>query len=140
MQTKTQFVSNLQDNLSIAKLLYEAFSEKNISKMLELLHENVEGGEPENPYNPVGGTRTGHQGFLEWINIGKEAEEILQLAPQKFLTDINSVAVVGHMKCKVIKTQKEYESNFVHLIVIEEKKIIKFQEFFDTYVAGEAFR
>ena len=108
--------------------------------MLELLHENVEWGEPENPYNPAGGTRIGHKGFLEWISIGKEAEEILQLTPERFLTDRDSVAVVGHMKCKAIKTSKEYESDFVHLIVLQNNKVVKFQEFFDTYAAGEAFR
>jgi uncharacterized protein len=133
-------VDNTQTNLSITRALYKAFSRKDISKMLELLHENVEWGEPENPYNPAGGTRNGHSGFLEWLNIGKEAEEILELIPQKFLTDNNSVAVVGHMKCKALKTQKEYQSDFVHLIVIEDQKVRKFQEFFDTYAAGEAFR
>ncbi len=133
-------MDNTQTNLSITRALYKAFSRKDISKMLELLHENVEWGEPENPYNPAGGTRNGHSGFLEWLNIGKEAEEILELIPQKFLTDNNSVAVVGHMKCKALKTQKEYQSDFVHLIVIEDQKVRKFQEFFDTYAAGEAFR
>ncbi len=66
-------MSNTQGNIAIAESLYEAFSRKDISKMLELLHENVEWGEPENPYNPAGGTRHGHKGFLEWLNIGKEA-------------------------------------------------------------------
>ena len=108
--------------------------------MLSLLHEEVEWGEPENPYNPAGGTRHGHAGFLEWISIGKEAEAILELAPLRFLTDDNSVAVIGHMKCQALKTKKIYESEFVHLVVIEDKKVRKFQEFFDTYAAGEAFR
>ena len=133
-------MGNTQGNIAIAESLYEAFSRKDISKMLELLHENVEWGEPENPYNPAGGTRHGHKGFLEWLNIGKEAEEILQLTPQRFLTDDNAVAVVGRMKCRANKTQKVYESDFVHLIVIEDHKVRKFQEFFDTYAAGEAFR
>ncbi|MCZ2460590.1 MAG: nuclear transport factor 2 family protein [Chitinophagales bacterium] len=127
-------------NILIVKSLYAAFAERDIPKILGLLHENVEWGEPENPYNPAGGTRNGHKGFLEWITIGKDAEEILQLTLDKFLTDNFSVAVTGHMKCKAIKSQKIYESDFVHLIVIENKKIKKLQEFFDTYVAGEAFR
>lgn len=131
---------NTQDNIALVKSLYEAFFKKDINKILGLLHEEVEWGEPENPYNPAGGTRYGHKGFLEWITIGKNAEEILELSPKKFLTDAGSVAVYGHMKCKALKTQKIYESDFMHLVVLENQKIKKFQEFFDTYIAGEAFK
>ncbi|MEZ4960654.1 MAG: nuclear transport factor 2 family protein [Saprospiraceae bacterium] len=133
-------MNSTETNLAIVKQLYDAFSRKDINSLLELLHEDVEWGEPENPYNPCGGTRKGHAGFLEWLNIGKNAEDILLLNPQKFLTDADSVAVIGNMKCKAIKTQKIYESDFVHFIVIRHQKIWKFQEFFDTYIAGEAFR
>lgn len=133
-------MDNTQLNINLVKSLYEAFSRKEINKILELLDENVEWGEPENPYNPAGGTRHGHKGFLEWINIGKNAEQILEFIPAKFLTDADSVAVIGHMKCKAIETGKTYESDFVHFIVVENQKIKKFQEYFDTYIAGEAFR
>jgi ketosteroid isomerase-like protein len=33
-----------------------------------------------------------------------------------------------------------YESDFVHLVTFKDGKIVRFQEFFDTYLAGEAFR
>lgn len=133
-------MNQAQENINLVKSLYTAFLNKDISKIPALLHEAVEWGEPENPYNPAGGTRHGHQGFWEWINIGREAEEILELTCSRFLTDADAVAVTGHIKCRAISTQKIYESDFVHLLVIEDNKIKKFQEFFDTYTAGEAFR
>jgi ketosteroid isomerase-like protein len=37
-------------------------------------------------------------------------------------------------------TRKTYESDFVLLVVIRAGKVVKFQELFDTYIAGEAFR
>lgn len=120
--------------------LYQAFSQKDIESILGFLHENVEWGEPENPYNPAGGTRKGHSGFVEWLNIGKNAEEILVLEPKRFLTDNDSVAIIGYMKCQAKTTGKIYESDFVHWAVIKNNKIVKFQEFFDTYIAGEAFK
>lgn len=127
-------------NIEIVKHLYEAFAKKDIPAILEVLSEEVEWSEPENPHNPAGGTRKGHAGFLEWLNIGKEAEDILLLEPQRFLMDLDAVAVIGHMKCLAKPTGKEYESDFVHLIVMKDQKVIRFQEFFDTYLAGEAFR
>ncbi len=126
--------------IEIVKHLYSAFMKKDIPAILKLLSEDVEWGEPKNPFNPAGGTRNGHAGFMEWINIGKDAEDILILEPRQFLTDEDSVAVTGYMKCRAKPTGKVYESDFVHLIKFRENKICKFQEFFDTYIAGEAFR
>jgi ketosteroid isomerase-like protein len=128
------------ENINIVKKLYDAFTKRDISTMLELINPDVEWGEPENPFNPSGGTHYGHSGFLEWVNIGREAEEILLLEPKKMLVDEDSVAVVGFMKCKAKSTGKEYESDFVHLITINDGKVVRFLEFFDTYAAGEAFR
>ncbi len=128
------------DKIEMVKQLYNAFLKKDIPAILRLLSEDVEWGVPENPFNPAGGTRTEHSGFLEWINIGKETEDILVLEPKQFLNDEDSVAVTGYMKCRAKPTGKVYESDFVHLVKIKDKKICKFQEFFDTYLAGEAFR
>jgi ketosteroid isomerase-like protein len=128
------------ENIEIVKRLYTLFDKKDISAILEMLSQDVEWGEPENPFNPAGGTRFGHQGFLEWLNIGKENEKILILEPKKMLADVDTVAVVGYIKCLAIPTGKTYESDFVHILVIKNGKIQKFREFFDTYAAGEAFK
>jgi ketosteroid isomerase-like protein len=130
----------MNTNVNQVMNLYEAFARKDINAILNFISEDVEWGEPENPYNPAGGTRKGHSGFLEWLNIGKNAEDILMLEPKRFLTDNDSVAVIGYMKCLAKATGKVYESDFVHWAVIKNNKIVKFQEFFDTYIAGEAFR
>jgi ketosteroid isomerase-like protein len=133
-------MSSQIENIKIVKNLYSSFSDKNISAILEMLSPDVEWGEPSNPFNPAGGTRYGHEGFLEWINIGRQTEDILELQPKKMLTDIDSVAVIGFIKCRAISTGKIYESDFVHFITIKDGLVVKFQEFFDTYIAGEAFR
>jgi len=44
------------------------------------------------------------------VNIGKDADEILILEPRKFLTDNDSVVVIGYMKCLAKPTGKIYES------------------------------
>ena len=130
----------MNQNLELVMSLYDAFAKKDIETMLGFLSADLEWGEPENPFNPAGGTKKGHAGFLEWLNIGKNTEDILYLEPKRFLTDKDSVAVIGFMKCRAKSTNKIYESDFVHFIVIKDNKILKFQEFFDTYIAGEAFR
>jgi uncharacterized protein len=127
-------------NIKTVQEVYAAFGRRDIKGILALLSPEVEWGEPANPFNPAGGVRHGHEGFLEWLNIGREAEEILVLEPRQFLTDHDSVAVVGFTKCLAKSTGKSYETDFVHLVTLKDGKIVRFKEFFDTYVAGEAFR
>jgi ketosteroid isomerase-like protein len=130
----------VRGNIEIVRQLYAAFSKGDIEGILSMLCDDVVWSEPENPYNPAGGTRHGHAGFLEWMSIGRDAEEIQLLEPERFLADKDGVAVVGHFRVKARETGRIYESDFVHLIALRDHKIAAFQEFFDTYAAGEAFR
>ena len=127
-------------NEKTVQQLYAAFASRDIDAVLNLLSADVTWGEPDNPFNPAAGTRKGHAGFLEWLNIGRQSEEIVVLQPKKFLTDEDTVAVVGYTKCIAKPTGKSYETDFVHLIVLKDSKVVRFQEFFDTFAAAEAFK
>jgi ketosteroid isomerase-like protein len=133
-------VSDPRQNIEFVKALYHAFTTRDMPHILAALSATVEWGEPPNPYNPAAGTRHGHEGFLEWLRVGNEAEEVLVLEPREFLANLEAVAVVGYTKCRVRGTGKEYETEFVHLITLKDGKVQRFREFFDTYAAGEAFR
>jgi uncharacterized protein len=130
----------LSENVATVQRIYRAFAERNMEAILSALSPTVDWGEPTNPFNPASGTRHGHAGFLEWARIGRESEEVLELELRQFLVDGDSVAVVGHTRCRAKPTGREYETDFVHLIKLRDGKVQRFQEFFDTYAAGEAFR
>jgi ketosteroid isomerase-like protein len=128
------------ENAKLVQDVYTAFAKRDIQSILALLSPDVEWGEPANPFNPAAGMRHGHAGFLEWLNIGRQSEDILVLEPRKFLADNDSVAVIGYTKCLAKPTNQTYETDFVHLVTLKDGKITRFQEFFDTYAAAEAFR
>jgi ketosteroid isomerase-like protein len=138
--TEAQAPNSPETNVALVQELYSAFGRRDIDAILGLISPDVEWGEPENPYNPAAGTRHGQAGFMEWVQIGSQAEEVQALEPRRFLTDTDSVAVVGYTKCLAKATGKIYETDFVHLITLKDGKVTRFQEFFDTYAAGEAFR
>ena len=127
-------------NVRTVQDLYGAFARRDVAAILAALSPDVEWAEPEHPLNPAAGTRHGHAGFLEWVRIGSEAEDILSLEPRRFLAGGDTVAVIGHTRCRAKATGKTYETDFVHVVTFREGRIIRFQEFFDTYAAGEAFR
>jgi ketosteroid isomerase-like protein len=127
-------------DVAIVQEVYSAFAKRDIHAILARLSPDVVWSEPENPFNPAAGTRHGHAGFLEWARIGHEAEDIDVLEPSLFLSGENTVAVVGHMRCRSKRTGRAYQSDFVHVVTLRDGLITRFQEFFDTYAAGEAFR
>jgi ketosteroid isomerase-like protein len=131
--------SGQSGNVRLVQDLYAAFARRDIPAVLAVLSPDAVWGEPSNPLDPSGGTRHGHAGFLEWVESGRGAGEILALEPRRFLSDEDSVAVVGYPKVLVRSTRKVYETDFVHLVPIRDGKITRFQEFFDTFAAAEAF-
>jgi len=133
-------LSAVTSNIRTVQALYAAFGKGDVAAILAMLGPDVEWREPENPFNPAAGTRRGHAGFLEWLRIGHESEDILTLEPRQFLADDTGVAVVGFSRCRAKSTGRTYESDFVHVVTFRDGKITRFQEFFDTYAAGEAFR
>ena len=74
------------------------------------------------------------------MNLGRQSEEILLLERRQFLTGPDTVAVVGHSRCRVRSTGRIYDTDFVHLVTFRGSTIVSFQEFFDTFAAAEAFR
>ena len=127
-------------NVQEVQRLYAAFARRDIPAILTMLSPDVEWSEPEHPLNPCAGTRRGHAGFLEWARLGHEAEEVLTLEPREFLANTRSVAVIGHSRVRVKSTGRTYETDFVHLVTFKDGLVVRFQEFFDTFAAGEAFR
>jgi len=128
------------DNLAVVQGIYLAFAGQDIASIVPMLDPDVEWREPPNPLNPAAGCRRGHEGFLEWARVGRDAEEVLGLEARRFSADGDTVAVVGHARCRARRTGAEYETDFVHLVELRGGKVIRFQEFFDTYAVAEAFR
>lgn len=128
------------EHIQTVQRLYAAFASRNIGAILGAISPAVKCGEPDNPYNPAAGTRQGHAGFLEWLRVGRDSEEVLSLDLKPFLVSADSVAVVGHTTCKVKATGKSYATDFIHLITFNDGLVVEFREFFDTYAASEAFK
>ena len=124
----------------VVEAAYRAFGARDIDALLELLSPDVTWGEPDNPHIPSAGTRHGLPGVIEWLQVGNQTEAIVALDPTRILVDGDTAAVIGHTKVIARSTGRSYATEFVHLVTVRDGKVVSFQEFFDTWVAAEAFR
>lgn len=130
----------VQTTREVVEAAYRAFGARDIEGLLALLSLDVTWGEPDNPHIPSAGTRRGRAGVVEWLTVGNATEAIVAFEPQRILVDGDTAAVIGHTKVVARETLRSYDTDFVHLVTVLDGKVVRFQEFFDTWVAAEAFQ
>ena len=140
MVTPRASPSSTQASLELVRAAYRAFATRDIDSLLRLVSPAVEWGEPVDPLIPASGTRYGLSGVLEWLRIGQDTETILAFEPSRFLADGDTVAVIGRTTVVARSTGRTYDTDFVHVVTVDDGRIVRFQEFFDTWEAAEAFR
>ena len=82
----------------------------------------------------------GIDGVVEWLGIGNATENVEVLEPRRILVDGDMAAVVGFMRVVARPTGRAYEMDFVHLVTVVGGRVVRLQEFLDTWAAAEAFR
>lgn len=133
-------MDTIEANVSLVRGMYANFTRGDITGLLEAISPSVEWSEPSNPFNPAAGTRHGYAGVVEWLRIGHEAEEILALESNESIAQDGMVVVIGHSRCRARRTGRVYETDFAHVVTVKDGQIRRFQEFFDTYAAADAFK
>ena len=139
MQEEPLVTSSLTTR-AVVEVAYRAFGARDIEALLAVLDPDVEWGEPDNPHIPSAGTRRGLAGVVEWLTVGNETESIVALDVERILVDGDLAAVIGHTRVVAKATGIAYDTEFVHLVTVTGGRVVRFQEFFDTWIAAEAFR
>jgi uncharacterized protein len=129
-----------QQNLQIVQQAYEAFTAGNIAAVLAVLSDDVEWSTPQiagAPYPANCHSRQEVAGFFAGL---AEGEEVQQFDPQEFITQGNNVVAVGNYAEKVKSTGREFRNQWVQIHTVQDGKVVKFQEVFDTASATRAYQ
>lgn len=121
------------NNQQIIENIYAAFSRGDAGAVLGAFHPGIVWLEAENgPYadsNPYVGPAAVAEGVFgrlmtEW--------EGFTVGPGKYVTENDTVAVVGRYHGKYAGTQRSLDAQFVHVWTVRDGKVIAFQQFTDT--------
>lgn len=129
-----------QENVQIVQDLYAAFGRGDMPAILELLAEDVDWhfvGKPTDV--PFAGCRKGHQEMIEFFSIVAQNCDVYEFGPHEVLSFDDRVISLGHERVGVKSTGRIFETDWVHLFTVEDGKIVRLQEFYDTATMAAAF-
>jgi hypothetical protein len=128
----------MSENIETVKKLYTAFGTGNLQGALDLMDGEIEWSVPgAAPWSGEGRGPAYVARFLE--TLGTTAD-LKVFEPRRFLSDGDTVAVIGYEEGEVRRTGRPWKAHFTHLFTIVGGKVTRHREYVDTQAIGEALR
>lgn len=127
-------------NLEIMKEAYAAFGRGDIPAILSIEDPDTEfeiAGPKEIPW---AGSFRGHDGARKYFATIVEEADFDAFEPHTFLSQGDTVVVLGFERVHSKRTGRSYENHWVHAFTLVNGKITKFREYSDTATVAAAFR
>lgn len=128
---------NEQENIKLVQNIYDLFR-KSDGSFLKGFSDDISWELPEMKNVPYAGKFNGIEAVTDFFTRLDEAEETLIHNPTEFIAKDDKVIVLGNSKWRVKATNKEYESDFAHVLTVKDRKVIGFREFMNTAVRTNA--
>ena len=128
------------ENVEILQRAYAAFSQGDIAGLLQMYAPDAAQDLPAVKDLPWTGSWHGHAEMRRFFDTIAQAEEVLDFRQHEFIAQRDRVVVLGTYRARVKATSRVWETPFVHAVTIHDGKIQKFELYFDTNTAAEAYR
>jgi ketosteroid isomerase-like protein len=129
---------NEQENTKLAAQMYETFMAGDVEGFLNLFSDDASWHSPEIENVPLNGKFSGRKNLAAFISGIDNYEEFLKFEPTEFIAQGERVVVLGNFLARSKTTDRQYATDFAHIITVADGKILSFYEFFDNAAAGKA--
>ncbi len=129
---------NEQENTKIAAQMYETFMAGDVEGFLNLFSDDAAWHAPEIENVPLNGKFSGRENLAGFISDIDKYEEFLKFDPTEYIAQGDRVVILGNFLARSKTTDKQYATDFAHIITVADGKITSFYEFFDNAAAGRA--
>lgn len=127
-------------NLQIVQEAYAKFGSGDIGGLIGLCSADIHWQVPEIENSTFGGKWQGHEGVGNFFGALVTDEDITLFEPREFISEGDKVVVLGRSASNVKSTGRSYETDWVHIFTVIDRKITSFHEFFDNAAATRAFQ
>ncbi|MGQ0538489.1 MAG: nuclear transport factor 2 family protein [Gemmatimonadaceae bacterium] len=130
----------VQNISAVAQQAYEAFSRGDIPGALSQLSDDVEWIIPAIEGVPFSGTRRGRAQVAEFFAALAQQQDVIRFEPKEYFASDEKVVALGSYEWKVKSTGRTWGSDFAHIFVVRDGKVVRFQEITDTMAAAAAYK
>lgn len=125
--------------LAAAKEMYSAILEGDFTKVYALMREDCD-IEFYGPTSiPYAGIYKGREKCMKFFDHVQNDVVIHEFTQDEFIANDRQVAVVGHLKLAAVSTGRVYDTEYAHIIDIEDGLWTRFRDFADTATVAHAF-
>jgi ketosteroid isomerase-like protein len=128
------------DNVQIIQQVYKDFGAGNVAGVLSFFDNDVEWVRPGEPDIPFSGTFKGIEGIGKFLSLVAQNVRIKEYYPKQFLSNNDTVVVIGEDTAEAIPTGKSYTTHWVQEFVLRDGKIIYGRAFIDTLQVAKTFK
>ena len=135
--SKAKANNSSEQNLNIVKELYEKFKNRDLDRLRELFHPQIEW--TQMPSFPNGGHFVGPDAIFENVFKGfRENWDGWEANVDDYLESTGTVIATGFYKGTFKATGKSMQAEFVHWYRVVDGKVISFKQYTDTFSVLEA--
>ncbi len=125
-------------NVDIVGASYEAAGTGNIAALLDLLADDVKWQFQGPSAIPFAGAHYGKEGVAQFFSTAGATLEFQQFEPREFITQGDTVVVVGYERSTVKATGRLVEQEWTHIYTLKDGKITHVRLFEDTAALASA--
>ena len=126
-------------NVAIVQKFYRSFNTDDYDLLYSIVDDDICFRLVGPKLIPYFGEYHGKEGIAEFVQRLSDSEALDYFEPLEFLSGKNHVTVLGHEKCVSKKTGKSFETQWAHVFILKNKKIVKFIQYIDTYPMVRAY-
>lgn len=128
-----------QDNINVVRHIYGLFGQGDIAGLLKQFADDIAWETPGAPGVPYAGRFKGRDQVARFFDgLGKTAE-FSSFEPREFIGQGDQVVVLGHYTGKGRSTGRSFSSPWAMVFTVNNGKVTKFHEYFDTANLSAAF-
>lgn len=122
-----------EQNVSVARGMYEGFGSGDIDAVIAALDTNIEWLEAENFIYADGNPYIGKNAVLEGVFMRIVGDwDDFTVSPKEILDAGETVIGHGYYSGIYKKNQKPVRAQFAHLFTVRDGKVVRFQQYTDT--------
>lgn len=127
-----------EDNKQLVRKVYQSFQSGDIPSVLNSLAADVLWELPEMPNVPFGGTWKGRDEVARFFARLADVQEVVEFQPEEFITEGNTVVVLGRFTMQVKATGKQSRSTWAHVWNIHDGQATRVREYVDSLAVSQA--